>query len=376
MKVILVDDEKSMLLIMKKMLSKIPGIEVAGIFQNAGDAFGFISAEHGVDMAFLDISMPGESGLELAQRIPSVNSGMDVVFLTSHKEYALDAFDVHAFDYLVKPVSQERLERTVQRAVDKRKHVSVNIPGNRSSKMSVYCFGGMDLRGRDGAVVRWISVKCGELFAYLLLNRGRLVSREMIMEEIFRGMPPKNAGTYLNTTIYQLKKTLEPHGMKPVILSNGGSYGIDSRDMYIDFIDFEDRINNLTMIDESNQEEAVSLEKLYAGDLFGDRAYLWALPERERLSELYARLVKKLGKYLVEINNLSFAARILKKLVNRNELDEEANCLLMQVYAAQRDKHSLVAHFERYSKFLQKELGVNPGSSVVNLFVALRKAFE
>jgi len=60
MKVIVVDDEKSMLLIMKKMISKIPDIEIVGCFQSAGEAYKFIK-KNKVNMVFVDINMPEES---------------------------------------------------------------------------------------------------------------------------------------------------------------------------------------------------------------------------------------------------------------------------------------------------------------------------
>jgi DNA-binding NarL/FixJ family response regulator len=70
-----------------------------------------------VDLIFLDINMPKESGLEFAGRLREGGRQMKIVFVTSHKEYALSAFDVYAYDYMMKPVVQERLQHTVQRAV-------------------------------------------------------------------------------------------------------------------------------------------------------------------------------------------------------------------------------------------------------------------
>lgn len=375
MKIMVVDDEKSMLIIMKKMLAKIPGVEVIGTFQNTDEAYNF-AKEHDAEISFLDIAMPIESGLELARRISLVNPNMDIVFLTSHKEYALDAFDVHAFDYLVKPVSQERLEQTIKRAMDKKSLVLAASDRIVNRKMFVYCLGSLDVRNSDGKLIRWTSAKCAELFAYLLLNRGRIVSSEVIMETVFRGMPHQNAETYLHTTVYQLRKTLEPHGLKYAVLSNGEGYGIDIRELYIDFIEFEEGIKQLYRIDDSNFEKAADLEKLYAGELFNDKDYLWAIYEREHLSEAYAGLVKRFGKYLMEVKSLSLAAIILKKLIEKNGLDEEANCLLMQAYAAQRDKVSLVSHYDKFSKLLKRELGVNPGNTVVNFYAGLRKSME
>ncbi|MGO4498296.1 response regulator [Paenibacillus sp. 2RAB27] len=115
MKVILIDDEKAMHLIMKRMLAKMPDIEVMGCFSVAKEAYDYLTT-HEVDMVFVDISMPRENGLEFAERVRMSGRETKIVFITSHKEYALSAFDVYAFDYIVKPVVLERLVKTVERA--------------------------------------------------------------------------------------------------------------------------------------------------------------------------------------------------------------------------------------------------------------------
>lgn len=375
MKVIIVDDEKSMLLIMKKMISKIPEVEIAGVFQNVRDAYKFLN-ENSVDMAFVDIKMPEESGLDFAKKILKEALTVELVFLTSHKEYALDAFEVHAFDYIVKPVSQDRLERTIKRAKQRRTPLLADKSGSASATLSVYCLGDLDIRCADGGVVQLSSSKSAELLAYLLLNQGKFVSKWSVMEDVFRGMPPQNAEIYLNTTIYKLRKALEPHGMKTAVISTNERYRMDLKKIYIDFIDFENRVNSLGTMDESNLENALKTEKLYGGELLRDKGYYWSLPEKERLSEVYWNFAKKLGHYLLENNNLTTALQIFRKLVFKNELDEEVNCLLMRVYAARRDRISLIRQYERYAKVLERELEVAPGNMTADLYMALRKSLE
>lgn len=79
-----------------------------------GIAYSYL-VNHDVDLIFLDISMPGENGLAFANRLKESGIRMKLVFVTSYKEYAPYAFDVHAYDYIVKPVEQDRLHKTVQR---------------------------------------------------------------------------------------------------------------------------------------------------------------------------------------------------------------------------------------------------------------------
>src|SRR6476620_12467313 len=102
MKVVIIDDEKAMHLIMKRMLGKVGEVEVVGSFQDTAAADSYL-AKHDADMVFIDINMPRESGLEFAQRLRESDRKMKLVFVTSHTEYALSAFDVYAYDYMVKP---------------------------------------------------------------------------------------------------------------------------------------------------------------------------------------------------------------------------------------------------------------------------------
>lgn len=82
-------------------------------FSSAYDLWEHMEAKGGFDLYLLDVLMPHMAGLELARRIREREEPSEIVFLTSSREYALEAFDVAACGYLVKPVDQERFERTI-----------------------------------------------------------------------------------------------------------------------------------------------------------------------------------------------------------------------------------------------------------------------
>lgn len=370
MRVILLDDEMIILKILKELLSKIPSIEIVGVFQNTVEALSFL-LENKADLAFVDINLKGESGLDFARKLSAYHIDIEVAFITAFKEHALEAFDVDAFDYIVKPITQERLERTIAKI-----HMKQYKYKKPEYCCSIYCLGNLDVHGENDEKIRWISTKSREVFFYLLQSPGKSVSRHFILEEIFNDMPTKNANTYLNTTIYQLKKALEPHGLKNMLLSNAETYSLDLKNVYVDVTDFQNRVSNIGEINDKNLSYALETEQLYKGYLFGDKSYIWGLPESERTFQLYSRFAKKLIKYLMENENYSMAAYITKKLVRFDELDEESNALLMQAYAAQKDKTSLTKLFERYASKLKKETGNIPSKYITNLYAELRKKFS
>ncbi len=113
MRVILVDDEQLARERMLDMLQRIdPSIEVVGEAANGREAVPLIY-EKRPDLVFLDIQMPGLNGFDVIDLLASPRP--HIVFVTAYDEYALRAFEVHALDYLMKPVSQDRLSNSLQR---------------------------------------------------------------------------------------------------------------------------------------------------------------------------------------------------------------------------------------------------------------------
>ncbi len=114
MKVLVVDDEplvrSELVYALRKVAEDIEITEAA----DAVDALRELAGAP-YDVVFLDINLPRLSGLEATKVINALPSPPQVVFVTAHDQHALDAFDLAAFDYVVKPVSQERLARTVER---------------------------------------------------------------------------------------------------------------------------------------------------------------------------------------------------------------------------------------------------------------------
>lgn len=374
MKVILIDDEPVMHLIMRKMLVKYAELQVMGTFVNTDAAAAFLSENPDVELAFVDISMPGDSGLTFAARLDEAGCKTQIVFVTSHKDYALEAFELSVLDYLVKPVTQERLERTINRALESRKIVQPLQQADTAirgmSRVSVATLGDFFVRNESGRV-KWISSKSAELFAYLLLNRGRRISRSRLVADIFAGMASVNAEKYLNTTVYQLRKSLEPIGLREAIRSENDGYALELDDAVIDYVEFERQTENLGSIDAGNVEEALIVERLYTGDLFGSKAYVWAIHETDRLSERYASFVKNAAETLLTLSNTAAASKLLLKLHGRNPLEESVVELLMKKHGLDGDKKGLTAQYTDYVRLLKRELGIRPSQELLMLYDSL-----
>ena len=114
LRALVVEDEPLARERLRTLLSLDPGVAVVGEADNARAAL-LLLEQLRPDLLFLDIEMPEETGLGLLQRLDPAQRPV-VVFTTAHPEYAVDAFDVNAADYLVKPIDAEHVSRSLDRA--------------------------------------------------------------------------------------------------------------------------------------------------------------------------------------------------------------------------------------------------------------------
>ena len=113
-KVLLVDDEPGIRLLLNKIISKADGFEVVGECDTMTEAIKLFTTLK-PDVIFLDIEIKGTSGLECAKIVSDLNPKTKIIFATAHAEYRSEAFEVYAFDYLVKPFNVERVNQTLER---------------------------------------------------------------------------------------------------------------------------------------------------------------------------------------------------------------------------------------------------------------------
>lgn len=108
-KAIALDDEPLALEVLKQLCTGIPDLELVTVFTKATEAFNYLEV-HPVDLLLLDINMPGISGLDFYR---SLKKPPLLILTTAYQEYAVNAFELNAVDYLLKPFTQERLQQAI-----------------------------------------------------------------------------------------------------------------------------------------------------------------------------------------------------------------------------------------------------------------------
>ncbi len=149
-RVLIADDNEAMRLIERKMIDRVDGFTLVGEAKDGLECIRLVEELH-PQIVFLDVEMPGKTGVEAARIIQDMDPSIILIFATAHDEYMGDAFEVYAFDYLVKPFKVERVMQTLERARD-RLHPDRDeapLPHHAASK-PVQPAGRMMLHHREG----------------------------------------------------------------------------------------------------------------------------------------------------------------------------------------------------------------------------------
>ena len=112
---LIADDDAGMRLLMRKLLEKSGGFVLCGEASDGAELLA-LAAEHHPQLVLLDVEMPGVSGVDCARELQDSDPHTILIFATAHDKYMADAFEVYAFDYLLKPFKAERALATLERA--------------------------------------------------------------------------------------------------------------------------------------------------------------------------------------------------------------------------------------------------------------------
>jgi len=230
MKIIAVDDEELPLKLLVDSIRKaMPSVEI-NAFQEPREALEHLGANR-CDIAFLDIELRGMTGLDLSRKLKELSPQTNIVFVTGHAEYAVDAFRVGASDYLLKPPTPE----SVLQALKQLRNPVRNDPTNR---IRIQCFGNFEVFF-DGKPLAFKRVKTRELFAYLVDRVGAGVTSGELISVLWEdGLNTPSRQSNLRNLISDMKKTLAEVGADGIIIKNGKTIAIDRDAVDCDYYDF------------------------------------------------------------------------------------------------------------------------------------------
>ena len=226
MKILIVDDEKTAITALTRSLRKICG-EAATIraAANGKEALLVMSEQGLFDVVFLDIEMPGMSGLEVAKRIRQQAPKTNIIMVTAYPQYSLDAWSFYASGYLLKPASTAK----VKEALENLRRLP-SVPA--TERLTVQCFGNFEVYYK-GERITFKRSAAKEVFAYLVSRRGAGACAVEICNTLWGDSVEADRNkAYIRVYYAEIRKALADIGMEQVLCHKRNDYAVN-----IDYID-------------------------------------------------------------------------------------------------------------------------------------------
>ncbi len=229
MKIIAVDDEFYALQDLTDTLTKVlSGAEIQS-FQNADGVLEY-ARNNPVDVAFLDIEIGPVDGLQLARRLKKIHEKLNVIFVTGHSGYALEAFSVFASGYILKPVSEKNVRKCM---------ANLREPVRDADEgLWVRTFGNFEVF-YNGSLLTFPRTKAKELFAYLIHKKGTGSTTKELMAVLFENKDYSiSVQNQMQTIISTMIKVLDEVNMGAVITRKFNNLAVDASKINCDYYRF------------------------------------------------------------------------------------------------------------------------------------------
>ena len=215
MRILLVDDEDLQLLRLVNTVKKVITDDSEFLsYNNPIKAFDE-NKNKKIDIAFLDIEMPGLSGVQLAKKLKAINPKINIIFVTAYNDYAIEAYKMHASGYVMKPVNEERIKEELD-------GLRYEIDLKPSKVLQVKCFGNFEIF-HNGIPLKFHRQKSKELFAYLVDREGASVN----VNELNAVLWEEDKKSYFRNLIADIQNTLKEVGAEDVFVKRYNECFID-----------------------------------------------------------------------------------------------------------------------------------------------------
>jgi two-component system LytT family response regulator len=351
-RVVIIEDEKPAMELMKMLISRNGNYNIVGAYNSPLDALEQLPHLE-MDIVFIDIEMPKMNGLELALKIMEASEQTAIVFTTAYEQYALSAFDVHALDYVLKPITSSAIERVTNR-------LRARVTKDFSTKLVhfrpiIRCLGSFELRNTEGFLLRFRTQKVEEFLAYLLCYPERDINKWLLTDLIWPEMSEKRAISNLHTTVYLLKKLLKDNRLPMDIGKTKEGYILTLGEVdydYLTYMNYEVALANGTL----RSEQAEVLRDYYRGPLLDGKSYLWKISLVEKLRKMYTGVVRRLVEADFTQKQLDRAEGRLNAFLEIYPHNKEMNLMVTKMYEERGLSEQAADHYARYERIYCEEI--------------------
>lgn len=243
--------------------------------------------------------------------------------------------------------------------------------------LQVALLGGVRVTHNDWLNEAKLTREIEALLAYLLLQRHRAHSREVLADVFWGEQSHEKARRALNTALWRLKKVLEPEGTPTgtyLFSAHSGEVGFNRQSQYwLDVEVFEQEVNHLITYppedaDDSNIQEFEKTLDLYKGELLEDLYEDWALRERERLRAIYLKSLMYLMHYYKFQKSYEKASAYGQQILNFDPIREDVHREMMGIYLESGQRALAARQYGVCQLALAKELGISPMEETQTLY--------
>ncbi len=313
------------------------------------------------DIAFIDIEMPEVDGITLAERLLERKPDLIIAFITSWNTYAVQAFELNAIDYIMKPIKTERFERMVGRIKDKYESNQRLL----SKNLKIKSFGSLEV-SCGGVPVKWERSKAEELFAFLLMNHNKYVSKSTIVDNLWPNYEPSKVLQILQTSICRIRNVFA--GLRDIVTLSysNHSYCLSISNADCDLIQVEEIMSNYEYKEGQSIFKIEEAFLIYEKGFLEQQGYLWSSQKNEELRKKFILVINDIvQKY--SCDQREEQARFLKYLTILEPFNDEANYRLLLTYINYGHDNKALNHYLWLKSVLKEEYDAVPSETIDQL---------
>jgi two-component system, LytTR family, response regulator len=316
-KAIVVDDEWYNIVEIVDLIEKTGFMIVEKQYENPIEALEELD-KISPEVAFIDIEMPEIDGITLAEKLLEKNPTMIIVFITAWNQYAVQAFEINALDYIMKPINVERFNKMAERI----KNEVALKQKSHSKELKIQSFNKLEV-SIDGKKVIWQRTKAEELFAFLLMNNGNYVHKDTILEYLWPEYERSKALPILQTSICKIRNIFSDFKKEVLIDYKGSKYGLFLNAVEYDYAKLERAIANYSVTNIATYENLEKACKSFGNGFLTQQCYVWSMERSEEIRKKLERIMKEILYEYTSNQNFEKQLIVLELLVVLAPHEEE-----------------------------------------------------
>ncbi len=358
LRAVIVDDEKLAIDLLCHFLKRYD-INITATYINPTVALANATSDM-PDVIFVDIDMPEINGILLAQSIKAILNDVIIIFVTAYSRYAVESFQVHPMDYLLKPIRAQLFDKTMENVIKQYELLYFKRTKEvKNSTITIHCFGKLEVIKGNQEAMKFPTLKSKELFSYLICHANKPIYKDEIITALFPGKDDaRNLNNYY-VTVSRLRSALANYGVDEMVFKFSKNYDVYIKEGVCDFIDFTVFIRNNNVINCDNIMTSEAIVEKYSGELFSDFDTEWTNEAREwveiQMEEILLFMAdyykgKYPDKYEVTLN----------KLIKVNPISTRGYEELLKYYIETIKKEKYRFIYQKYATVM-KELDLDIG---------------